>query len=134
MVKVRMLSEEMVEGLVRAWFEWPFKPRLIDLALAVDSSSEGKEHAEGDVEGVAVEEKREDDAFPELDSGLIRIRHVVKDAIERMLARDLPSPVWKAAVDHQGQRGDRLRCHIAFRSAETGDSYEEVCPARQIYG
>ncbi|KAF2166150.1 hypothetical protein M409DRAFT_55025 [Zasmidium cellare ATCC 36951] len=54
MVKVRMLTEEMVEGLVRAWFEWPFKPRLIDLALAVDSSSEGE--GEGDVEGVAIEE------------------------------------------------------------------------------
>ncbi|KAK4497097.1 hypothetical protein PRZ48_011547 [Zasmidium cellare] len=57
MLKVRMLSEEMVEGLVRAWFEWPFKPRLIDLALAMDGSGGGEEgEADGEGEVVVAEE------------------------------------------------------------------------------
>lgn len=34
MVKVRMLTDDMIEGLVKAWFEWPFRPTQWQLALA----------------------------------------------------------------------------------------------------
>lgn len=54
---VRMLNEEMVEGLVKAWFEWPFKPRLVDLFLDDLSSSGGEEEEAGEgVDAGLVEE------------------------------------------------------------------------------
>lgn len=33
-LRVRMVTEEMVEGLVKAFFEWPFRPQSWELALA----------------------------------------------------------------------------------------------------
>ena len=33
-VVVRMLSEEMIEGLCKAFLEWPFRPAMWQLALA----------------------------------------------------------------------------------------------------
>ncbi|EME40394.1 hypothetical protein DOTSEDRAFT_75007 [Dothistroma septosporum NZE10] len=33
-VRVRVLADDMLEGLVKAWFEWPFKPQTWELALA----------------------------------------------------------------------------------------------------
>lgn len=38
-MRVRMLSEEMVEGLVKAWHEWPFKSSAWELALATGNLS-----------------------------------------------------------------------------------------------
>lgn len=34
-MRVRMLSTEMLEDLVKAWFEWPFRPEAWELALAM---------------------------------------------------------------------------------------------------
>lgn len=49
-VRVRMITEEMVEGLIKAFFEWPFRPQSWELELAntnLDSSnqSEGEDLA-----------------------------------------------------------------------------------------
>jgi transcription factor 1 len=37
-MSVRMLTPEMVEGLVKAFLEWPFRPSTVELALAQDAS------------------------------------------------------------------------------------------------
>ena len=57
-VRAKMLSEEMVEGLVKAFFEWPFRPQTWELSV-VDAAPGGMEarEAEGDVEEVAGDEK-----------------------------------------------------------------------------
>ena len=47
-MRVRMLSEQMVEGLVKAFVEWPFRPESWQLALA-GGEMEGSESAEDDV-------------------------------------------------------------------------------------
>lgn len=36
-MSVRMLTPEMVEGLVKAFLEWPFRPSTVELALAQDA-------------------------------------------------------------------------------------------------
>ncbi|KAK3071438.1 hypothetical protein LTR53_008643, partial [Teratosphaeriaceae sp. CCFEE 6253] len=41
-IRTRMLSEDTIEGLVKAWVEWPFKPSLEDLELAADSGGGGE--------------------------------------------------------------------------------------------
>lgn len=45
-VKVRMVTEEMVEGLVKAFFEWPFRPQSWELPLASDSPEAKQEESE----------------------------------------------------------------------------------------
>ena len=45
-MSVRMLSHEMVVGLMRAFLEWPFRPSSVDLALA-----QGEGQVFGDEEG-----------------------------------------------------------------------------------
>ncbi|KXT03093.1 hypothetical protein AC578_7726 [Pseudocercospora eumusae] len=37
-VRVRQLTDEMLEGLAKAWMEWPFKPEMHELALEFDES------------------------------------------------------------------------------------------------
>lgn len=37
-VRMRVLSDDMLEGLIKAWFEWPFKPETWELALAAGGS------------------------------------------------------------------------------------------------
>jgi hypothetical protein len=32
-----MLTPEMMEGLVKAFMEWPFRPTAVEMALAQDS-------------------------------------------------------------------------------------------------
>jgi transcription factor 1 len=44
-MSVRMLSQEMMVGLMRAFLEWPFRPSNLDLALAQE---EGQTLGEGD--------------------------------------------------------------------------------------
>lgn len=39
-IRNRMLSEDIIEGLVKAWIEWPFKPSDMDLMLAAEAASE----------------------------------------------------------------------------------------------
>ena len=54
-VKTRMLTEEMVEGLVKAFFEWPFRPQSWELALAGDhGTGEGEHDSESENEEVTV--------------------------------------------------------------------------------
>ncbi|KAK0305110.1 hypothetical protein LTR01_006968 [Friedmanniomyces endolithicus] len=50
-IRVRMVSDELIEGLLKAWVEWPFKPSLTDLVLASESSEGVSEEAkEAEVE------------------------------------------------------------------------------------
>ncbi|KAK0830208.1 hypothetical protein LTR03_015922 [Friedmanniomyces endolithicus] len=50
-IRVRMISDELIEGLIKAWVEWPFKPSLTDLVLASESSEGVNEEArEAEVE------------------------------------------------------------------------------------
>jgi len=44
-MSVRMLTPEMVDGLVRAFLEWPFRPSSVEMALAQESS-EGSEETD----------------------------------------------------------------------------------------
>jgi len=55
-MSVRMLSHEMMDGLIRAFLEWPFRPSSVDLALA-QAEGEGQTlgDEDGDVDGVPVE-------------------------------------------------------------------------------
>lgn len=39
-VSVRMLTREMFEELLRAWFEWPFRPSYAELALTTENMSD----------------------------------------------------------------------------------------------
>lgn len=59
-VTVRMLSQEMIEQLVLAFMEWPFKPSLWELALAT-GEAEGVDGGEGDLEGSPVDDDVVDD-------------------------------------------------------------------------
>lgn len=46
---VRMLTPEMVEGLVKAFLEWPFRPTLVELALAEDAGHDDDE-SDGEID------------------------------------------------------------------------------------
>ena len=54
-LKVRMVTEEMIVGLVKAFFEWPFRPQSWELALA---------NGEGEGSGESLQREGED-AFAE---------------------------------------------------------------------
>lgn len=45
-VRTRMLSEAMIDELVKAWIEWPFKPSTLELELASESAAAGGEGTE----------------------------------------------------------------------------------------
>jgi transcription factor 1 len=47
-MSVRMLTPEMVDGLVRAFLEWPFRPSSVEMALAQEPG-EGGEELDGEV-------------------------------------------------------------------------------------
>ena len=51
-MSVRMLSHEMMVGLMRAFLEWPFRPSNMDLALAQGEGLTLGEDDDGDVETV----------------------------------------------------------------------------------
>ena len=51
-VTVRSVSVEMLAGLVRAWFEWPFRPAHYKLALAEEDEPEVEEQEEQEEEAV----------------------------------------------------------------------------------
>ena len=54
--KTRCLTEEMIEGLVKAFFEWPFRPQQWEIAL-------GHERSEGEsMEGEATEDEEVEEA------------------------------------------------------------------------
>lgn len=48
-ISVRMLSQEMMDGLIRAFLEWPFRPSSVDMALA---QGEGESLDSGEYEDV----------------------------------------------------------------------------------
>jgi transcription factor 1 len=48
-MSVRMLTPEMVDGLVRAFLEWPFRPSSVEMALAQEGGGEEME-MEGEIE------------------------------------------------------------------------------------
>ncbi|TKA49906.1 hypothetical protein B0A55_13200 [Friedmanniomyces simplex] len=48
-IRVRMISEDVIVDLLRAWMEWPFKPSMTDLELASESEEAGGV-TEGEVE------------------------------------------------------------------------------------
>lgn len=52
----RGLTPEMVEGLVKAWLEWPFKPEMWLMEAAGEAVGEAEEAGEGEGEGVDEEE------------------------------------------------------------------------------
>lgn len=47
-VRVRMVTEEMLEGLVKAFFEWPFRPQSWELALDNDGPAAKEEEPNED--------------------------------------------------------------------------------------
>jgi transcription factor 1 len=49
---VRMLTPEMVDGLVRAFFEWPFRPSTTEMMLA-EEGEKGEEEGEEGIEAEA---------------------------------------------------------------------------------
>lgn len=49
-MSVRMLSQEMMEGLIRAFMDWPFRPSSVDLALAQGEGETLGGDEDGDVE------------------------------------------------------------------------------------
>ncbi len=51
-LKARMLTTEMLEGLVKAWFEWPFRPQSWELSLASGEAEHVEEarESEGEIE------------------------------------------------------------------------------------
>lgn len=51
-MSVRMLSQEMMGGLIRAFLEWPFRPSSVDLALAQGEGQALGDGEEGDVESI----------------------------------------------------------------------------------
>lgn len=53
---VRMLTPEMIEGLVRAFLEWPFRPSLVEMTLA-QGDGVGLGGEEGEVEDEQVPEE-----------------------------------------------------------------------------
>lgn len=52
----RMMTPEMVEGLVRAWFEWPFRPQSWELELRSGDVEKVEESGEGGMDGRSGEE------------------------------------------------------------------------------
>ena len=53
-MRVRMLTEEMIEGLVKAFFEWPFRPQTWEVtAMGHDAAVEGKARDDREEEAVA---------------------------------------------------------------------------------
>lgn len=40
-LKVKQLTEEMLEGLIKAWFEWPFRPPTWELVAHLAQATEG---------------------------------------------------------------------------------------------
>ena len=62
-VSVRALTDEMVEGLVKAFFEWPFRPRTWEVTGGADevgseADEEGKDGAESEESGSESDETR----------------------------------------------------------------------------
>ncbi|KAK5125266.1 hypothetical protein LTR85_000942 [Meristemomyces frigidus] len=53
-VRTRMISESMIEGLVKAWAEWPFKPSTLELELAAENFGSASEPAEGSKDAESV--------------------------------------------------------------------------------
>lgn len=51
-MSVRMLSQEMMDGLMRAFLEWPFRPSSVDLALAQGEGQGFEDEEDGDGEPV----------------------------------------------------------------------------------
>ncbi|OQO01687.1 hypothetical protein B0A48_12724 [Cryoendolithus antarcticus] len=51
-LSVRMMTEEMIEGLVKAFLEWPFRPSNVEMALAggEGTGGPGKSEDDGDSE------------------------------------------------------------------------------------
>lgn len=47
-LRVRMITEEMIEGLVKAFFEWPFRPQSWELALHNDVPATKEDESEVD--------------------------------------------------------------------------------------
>ncbi|KAK5130812.1 hypothetical protein LTR08_001646 [Meristemomyces frigidus] len=45
-VRARMVTDQMLDGLVKAWAEWPFKPSTLELELAAESARHAGESAE----------------------------------------------------------------------------------------
>lgn len=60
-LKVRMLTTEMIEGLVKAWFEWPFRPQSWELSL-VNGEAEGDEAAQSESEESAKSKETEEES------------------------------------------------------------------------
>lgn len=56
-VRAKMLTDEMVEGLVKAFFEWPFRPQTWELTAAIESAEaagggiEAQKDADVEVDG-----------------------------------------------------------------------------------
>ncbi|KAK5173168.1 uncharacterized protein LTR77_003290 [Saxophila tyrrhenica] len=59
-VRARMLTTEMLEGLVKAWFEWPFRPQSWQLSLATGEAETVEQAREIDGEGESGEEGDEE--------------------------------------------------------------------------
>lgn len=57
-VRAKMLSEEMMEGLVKAFFEWPFRPQTWELGN-LDAAPGGPDKGAGETEGMAEAEDAE---------------------------------------------------------------------------
>lgn len=55
-VKVRMLSETMIQELVQAWFEWPFRPTTGQLAISMEGGGPAADGEEELAEMAQVEE------------------------------------------------------------------------------
>lgn len=49
---VRMLTQEMIDGLVRAFLEWPFRPTSVEMTLAQGEAGEGEGEEEVEIEDV----------------------------------------------------------------------------------
>lgn len=50
-LRVRLVTAEMLEGLVRAWAEWPFRPLAEELELVAEELGVGEEDGDEDEEG-----------------------------------------------------------------------------------
>ncbi|KAI7202113.1 hypothetical protein KC352_g19155 [Hortaea werneckii] len=57
--RVRNLNADMIEGLTKAWAEWPFTPSTIELELALANMAPGKAEGE-ELEGVKSHVEEED--------------------------------------------------------------------------
>ncbi|CAK4030716.1 Hypothetical predicted protein [Lecanosticta acicola] len=68
-LKVRMLSTDMIEELVRAWFEWPFKPNSWELALATGGSAQSLGGGGSVVASTEEDDEEEEDLDGETEDG-----------------------------------------------------------------